>query len=168
MLIVCTQDQTIVAAAQDPNKGGAAWAPLAVLTPGSQPPATAQFAGALRHLGAGAQPLCLSAHGNDTEMGDEGQQGWGWSVGDVANMLVANADPRWTGPVLIHACAKTVANFSAGLAVQLGLRQRFAGLWCYGYNRPVPSDSGFPDPSTLGSQTALQGTQVTWKAAVGA
>jgi hypothetical protein len=158
MLIVCTQDQIIRTTADDPNSGSPAWAPVILLNEGSQPSATAQFEGGLRALTIGS-PLALSAHGNDCEIGDADLEGWGWSVRDVARMLDRCAPDGWLGPLLIHACATTIVNFSARLAVRLG-DSRFRGMWCYGYNRPLGSTAGFPPPSSLGDQADLQGTQV--------
>jgi hypothetical protein len=61
---------------------------------------------------------------------------------------------------LIHACARSVANFSAGLAGALREIEVFEGLWCYGYNRGLDADAGFPPPDGLDDRVDLQGTQV--------
>lgn len=160
MLIVCTQDPVIRQAATDVEKGGPAWAPVVQLPRGAQPGAQAQFAASLRNLGVN-EALCLSAHGNDTELGDA-EGGWTWTPTDVATLLAGNVAERWMGPILVHACAETVANFSAGLAVALERLRSFNGLWCYSFNRPVPSDGGFPPPVDLSRRVDLQGTQVRY------
>jgi hypothetical protein len=158
MLIACTQDNVIRTAATTPAKGGGPWGPIVLLPLGPQAAATAAFAHALREMPAG-RPLCLTAHGNDIEIGDfEG--GWGWTTGQIADLLRTNAPPAWRGPILVHACAETVADFAAGLAVAIEMRQVFAGLWCYGYNRDVPSDAGFPPTEGLDRRVDLQGTRV--------
>lgn len=158
MLIVCTKDKTIREAATDPEKGGTAWDPVGLLPLGTRRAARVQMTAALQQLPAN-QPLCLSAHGNDTELGDE-HRGWRWTTGDVARLLAANVASNWLGPVLIHACADTVANFSAGLAFDLGELRHFNGLWCFGYNRALPSDAGFPAPRSLDRRLDLQATRV--------
>jgi hypothetical protein len=158
MLIVCTQDQVIRETAANPASGGPAWAPIVQLPVGPQPRATTAFAESLQGLGA-HEPLCLSAHGNDNEIGDA-EDGWSWSTAEVAELLEQNAPGEWDGPVLIHACAENVTNFSAGLAVALEMRDVFQGLWCYGYNRSVPANAGFPPPAGLPTRVELQGTQV--------
>ncbi len=159
MLIVCTQDLAIREAAEDPTKGGGAWGAISLLPPGGQPGATVNFRARLAEIGE-HEPLCLSAHGNNDEIGDEGAAGWGWSYQEVAALLQENVLATWKGPILIHACATAVVNFSANLAVRLGGLPAFAGIWCYGYNRAVPSGQGFPDPTKLAQQVDLQGTQV--------
>lgn len=159
MLIVCTQDQIIRMTAENPNSGSPAWSPVKLLGVGGQPAATVQFETALKALQIG-EPLAISAHGNDREVGDEERRGWGWSVLEIALMLDRCAPEGWLGPVLIHACARTVANFSAGLAVEL-TRSRFSKMWCYGYNKALDSRASFPDPATLAVRPDLHGTQVS-------
>jgi hypothetical protein len=158
MLIVCTQDQIIRHTTDDPNSGSPAWKPVIALNLGGQPGATTQFESELRRLEP-ASPLALSAHGNDHEIGDAGQRGWVWSAGEVAAMLDRNAPRGWLGPVLIHACAETIVNFSARLAVALE-GSRFRGMWCCGYNRPLASAAGYPSPDSLDKRVDLQWTRV--------
>ncbi|HTT95482.1 MAG TPA: hypothetical protein VMF55_12480, partial [Solirubrobacterales bacterium] len=158
MLIVCTQDPVIRDVATEPGKGIGPWRPAVLLPVGPQAAAREAFAAALHELPAG-QALCLSAHGNDTEIGDA-NEGWDWTAAAVANLLEEHAPPGWRGPILIHACARTVAQFSGGLAVALEMRRVFDGLWCYGYNRAVPADEGFPPPGGLARRADLQGTRV--------
>lgn len=160
MLIVCTQDETIRNAATDPEKGGPAWAPVILLPEGPRATAQEQFEQSLAEL-AEDDALCLSAHGNDQALGDA-HGGWTWSTANIAALMVANITTDWGGPVLIHACARTVANFSAGLAVAIEQHRCFDELWCYGYNRPVPSDGDYPPPAGLGDRLDLQGTQVRY------
>jgi hypothetical protein len=158
MLIVCTQDRVIRRTATEAQKGIGPWQPVVRLPTGRQVVATDAFADALQELPAG-QALCLSAHGNDTEIGDA-EGGWSWDAAQIADLLQQNAPAEWGGPVLIHACARDVANFSAGFAVALEMRGAFAGLWCYGYNRGVPANEAFPPPEGLAQRVDLQGTRV--------
>jgi hypothetical protein len=158
MLIVCTQDQIIRDTAADRDSGSPEWGYLTALNLGGQPGATVQFEAELRRLKV-AEPLALSAHGNDEEIGDEGRRGWVWSPGDVAAMLDRNAPAQWLGPVLIHACAETIVNFSARLAGALS-GSRFRGMWCFGYNRPLASAAGFPPPASMTKRVDLQWTRV--------
>lgn len=70
--------------------------------------------------------------------------------------------PGPVGPVLVHACAENVSNFSAGLALALEEERALEGVWVYGYNRPVPADARYPRPDALSRQVDLQGTQVVF------
>ena len=158
MLIVCTQDVAIRKAATEAGKGIGPWQPVMRLPTGARARASEAFADALQELPA-CQALCLSAHGNDNEIGDA-DDGWSWDAAEVADLLQENAPVEWRGPILIHACARHVANFSSGLAVALEMRGAFGGLWCYGYNRPVPASEGFPSPDGLDRRADLQGTRV--------
>lgn len=163
MLIVCTKDPVVVRAAQDPQSGAGRWGALVIIDPRyNQAQATAAFERSLRGLD---EPLCISAHGNDEEIGDEGTGAgdWGWSRRQVALMLQDRLPARYAGPILIHACAESVSNFSAGLAYELGRVQALNGVWVYGYNRALPSDAGFPDPGNLDRNRELQGTQVRYQ-----
>lgn len=165
MLIVCTKDHEIVAAAQDPQKHAARWGDL-VIVPAhcSQSEATTVMERSLRNVEG---PLCFSAHGNDTHIGDadNGPRDWGWSCRQIALILRDRLPRNFAGPILIHACATTVANFSAGLAVELSAMRVFNGLWIYGYNKALPSDAGFPDPGKLSTNAELQETQVSFQEA---
>lgn len=162
MLIICTIDPDIVRHAQQPNSGADRWSRLLILDPSStQQQATASLAAALRSLGS-QEPLCLSAHGNDFEIGGSGHDGdnWGWSRETIADLLRQNAPVNYSGPVLIRACAEHVSNFSAGLAVQLQMSGALNGIWIYGFNRPLPVDATYPRPELMGQSVELQGTQV--------
>ena len=144
MLIVCTRNPVVVRTAQDPRSGSGQWGELVILNPQyNQAQATAAMERALRRADG---PLCFSAHGNDTEIGDA-DGGWGWTTGELAQILEAGVPGSFAGPILIHACAETVSNFSAGLAVALERIRALNLVWCYGYNRPLPRDAGFPSPS---------------------
>lgn len=159
MLIVCTQDPAVRNWANTPNSGAGQWGDTVLLC-GSQEEATAMLGAMFGRLGK-QEPLCLSAHGNDTEIGDEDEQGWTWTTTDIAKLFkIYNRD--YNGPFLISACAKTVANFSAGLAVAMQHEKTCDELWVYGYNRPVDIEERFPDPERLSQRLDLQGTQVRY------
>lgn len=135
MLIICTQDTAVL----DAYENTAGWGNVYALPIGTQAAATTQLKAHLNALGP-AEPLCIVAHGNNTLMGDPNPEGWTWTTGQIAEYLwFANA-MTWTGPVLFQVCCTDVANFSAGVAVQLGgfndqgapINSR--AIWCYGYN----------------------------------
>jgi hypothetical protein len=165
MLIVCTRDRVIVQTAQDPGSGSGMWGTLVILDPRyNQAQATVQMTNALRAVRVD-EPLCFSAHGNDTEIGDELPTGWGWSCEDLA-LILQDAMPRnYAGPILIHACAQSVSNFSAGLVLALERIRALAGVWIYGYQRAVPANAGFPDPNRLAQNRELYGTRVSYRPA---
>jgi hypothetical protein len=167
MIIVCTKDPNIVAWTQDTTQSGSPlWTRIFVLD-GSfdQRQANRAFAAALGLLGKN-EPLCLSAHGNDYEIGDAGSSvgDWSWSRADVASLLATSAPQGYAGPILIRACANTVSNFSAGLAVALQNIPALNGAWVYGYNLAVEITRQYPDPSKLATQKDLQPTQVVYSA----
>jgi hypothetical protein len=162
MLIVCTHDVDIINWTNNPNSGASAWGHIYVLNGAlNQANATIQLQGILATLGAN-EPLCLSAHGNDTEIGDEGAgpHDWGWTDHAIANMLPLA--PHNPGVILIRACAHQVSNFSAHLAVALDGLHRLNHLWIYGYNVAIPINRHYPSPATLHNQVDLQGTQVVY------
>jgi hypothetical protein len=164
MLIVCTQDPVVRNWAQNPLSGSNDWGAVIALPAGPQQNATQAFLNALGRLGRN-EPLCLSAHGNDLEIGDEGDQpnDWGWNAHDVAELLRLSVPNHYRGPILCSVCSETVANFSAGLAVALETARALNGVWIYGYNRPVDSNAHFPAPNELARKVDLQGTQVNYE-----
>jgi len=158
MLIVCTQDAEIRRWTNDRESGSARWSPVSLISDNlNQNGATRDLQSLLNVLGR-TEVLCLSAHGNDTEIGDEDDEGWTWTTTDIAAMLARN--PKHQGPILIHACSRSIANFAAGLAVELEKIRALNGVWIYGYNKPVPRKAKYPDPNTLDKQAELQGTRV--------
>lgn len=163
MIIVCTHDPTIISWARNRESGATAWHATAILPAGaSRRDATTTLANTLGALNFNTnEPLCLDAHGNDTEIGDaeNGPNDWVWSIQQLARLLQDNA-PNYRGPILIKACAKHVVNFSAGLAVELGKRGALRGVTIYGYNTAISCKQSFPDPGKLDKQVDLQGTIV--------
>jgi hypothetical protein len=124
--------------------------------------ATVLLGYALNFLGQN-EPLCLNAHGNDTEIGDAGgPYDWVWNVNIIAGVLGYAVPNGYAGPILIRACATQITNFSARLAVSLQNGQLLNGVWIFGYNNPLPVQQGFPAPANLSNQVDLQGTQVVF------
>jgi hypothetical protein len=159
MIIVCTRDETIRAWTQNPKSNSAAWDGVwGIPKQLDQDDATAALAQAISGLPPAA-PLCLSAHGDDESIGDPVKgKPWEWKIPALAGIL-AGVKTR-TGPLLISACAETVANVSAALAVALQNLGAQKGLWCYGYNIAVGSTTSYPSPDKLASSVELQGTLV--------
>ncbi|WP_158939724.1 hypothetical protein [Burkholderia sp. S171] len=154
MIIVCTTDQSIIQYAQSQGSGAALWGNVNVLA------AANNLAATVAQLQPN-EPLCLCAHGNNSEIGDDDAQGWGWTYDQIAAILAANV-PAGFSTILIYACATNVANYSAALAVELENNQALNGLWCYGWNTPLAIGTAYPDPSNLANQVALQGSPVNF------
>jgi len=97
-------------------------------------------------------------------MGDAGNGPYDltWNVNDIAGILIRNVPNGYAGPILIRICSSHITNFSARLAVSLQNGQGLNGIWIYGYNRAVPVQQAFPDPTNLANQVDLQGTQVVF------
>lgn len=98
-------------------------------------------------------------YGNDTEIGDPGK--WRMNATELAQLLEVELPEGYGSDILLQACAKHVANLSAHVAVALTGSSKLAGVWLYGYNRPVDIERTLPDPATLKLNVELQGTQVT-------
>ncbi len=164
MIIVCTKDNTIVNWTNNNQSGANQWGNSLAINPMcDQNQATQQLGYALGFLGAN-EALCLSAHGNDTELGDAGNGpfDWNWNVNTIAGILYYCVPPGYAGPILISACADQITNFSARLAVSLQNGRGLNGVWIYGYNRAVPVQQAFPNPAQLAQQVDLQGSQVVF------
>ena len=162
MLIICTKDNDIVEWTNNPRSGADRWRHTVVLDRRyDQNQATEALGRALAGSNAG-EALCFSAHGNDDEIGDagDGPNDWAWNRQDIAELLKAHAPGA--GPILIHACAEQVSNFSAGLAVALQGIHALNNVWVYGYNRPIDATTPYPEPAGLARQADLQGTQVMY------
>jgi hypothetical protein len=160
MIIVCTKDADIRRWAEDRESGGSKWDSVVAVPPGlSQDDATAFLQQTLAGLDP-AEAVCLTAHGNNDEIGDEGNgpDDWGWDYQALAMILAST--PKRTGPLLIRACATKVVNFSAQLAQALRQTGAQKGLWCYGYRIAVDVKDHYPAPTTLDKNVDLQGTRV--------
>jgi len=150
MLIVCTQDKEIRRADVQTKS----WGTVTVLPAGGQEKASEVFKRTLMTLRNG-EPLCISAHGNDSEIGDSSPEMWRWSYQAVALMLSEpikkNAIPS---AIFISACGRSVANFSTQLVVELGKLlytddSALPNVWVYGYNNDISSAQQIPSPDQL-------------------
>ncbi len=159
MLIVCTQDNRIIDFTRTPESGAARWRQLVELSPGGQRQATAELKVALARVEQ-TEDLCLSAHGNDTEIGDEDEHGWTWTVSEIAGLLAENLPQGYSGRILIRACTDTIASFAANLAVELERRKRLNGVWIYGYIKHLAIKTQYPDPKNLDKDVELSPHQV--------
>ena len=156
MIIVCTQDPAV----RNNTAGASAWGAFKLLTTGSsQSSATAQLNTAIVQLGQ-HEALCLSAHGNNTEIGDPDPSGWTWTTSQIASSLQQQLPLGYDGAILISACASNIVNFSANLAQELRNNGWRLGLWIYGYNKALGSSETYPDPAKLDKNVSLQGTKV--------
>lgn len=164
MLIVCTQDNRIIDFTRSVESGAARWGELVELPHGRQRQATLAFKSALGRVGE-TEDLCLSAHGNDDELGDEDIDGWTWTATQVAEFLADKLPNGYRGRILIRACTDTVASFAAHLAVELERRQGLYGVWIYGYVKHLAIKTQYPDPKNLDKDVELSAYQVEFLAA---
>lgn len=155
MIIVCTQD----AAVRNNTNGAAGWGVLNLLSSGGQPGATAQLGGFAARVGTN-EALCLSAHGNNAEIGDAGPRGWVWNADDIARILQGALPVGYNAPILISACATNVVNFSAALAHAFRVQRWRGGLFIYGYNTALGATASYPNSANLDANVSLQPTRV--------
>lgn len=167
MLIFCTKDQDLINAWINTTT----WGDVYVLDAGAdQNEATVELIHYLQLLRP-QEPLCIAAHGNNNEIGDDGSgdNDWSWSCADIAKVLrLAGPNGGWSAntgsdetdaKVLFQVCCSNVANFSAGVAVALEKNPpRDFSVWCYGYRRSVPFRESIPSPAQLDRNPALQPT----------
>lgn len=159
MLIVLTQDQKIVAWCINAESGAAQWGQLAVVNEGGAPGATVLLKRCLAHVGAN-ENLCITGHGNDTEVGDaemSGKQSWTWSVSEFADLLASNLPQHYGGTILMEVCAESMTSFAANLAEALRQKGKLKDVWIYGYTKAVAVTHTFPDPAKLAKNVELSG-----------
>jgi hypothetical protein len=163
MLIIITRDANIMNWANSAESGAAAWAQVKQLSAGTQSEADSQLQQLLKVLKSD-EPLCITGHGNDTEVGDEGAGAadWTWTADRLAQLLGGLAT-GYKGPMLMEVCADSVTDFAAHLVVSLESRRKLNGVWVYGYNKSVSVTHPFPAPSQLGKNVELVGKQVNFK-----
>lgn len=163
MLIVITRDQDIMDWANSAESKSAAWAPVKQLSAGTQSEANSQLQRYLS-LVKSSEPLCITGHGNDEEVGDEGSNpaDWTWTHDELAQQLGAGLVGGYKGPILMEVCAESVTDFAAHLVLSLENRQVLNGVWVYGYNKSVDVTHPFPDPTKLDSNAELYGKQVIY------
>ncbi len=159
MLIICTQDETIIKADLKTPK----WGTVTAFPPGTQP----DLQTTLSSLKNG-EPLCFSAHGNDTEIGDASSSQWSWSYQQVALMIEGLLyDGIVPSVILFSACGKDIANFSARVVVEVEKlletnEMEAPTIWVYGYNDPIPANRPIPAPGDLSGLLKTDfGLQVT-------
>jgi len=160
MIIVIARDETLRSWAHNPQSGSGAWHSVwGIPKESTQSQATAALKTAIHGLPVN-EPICISGHGHDEEIGDEnsGPKDWGWDVAAFAKIL-SEVNPR-TGPLLLSTCAERVSNFAARLALELQRLGKQDGLWIFGYNRSLSVKALFPDPGQLFKDDDLQWTQV--------
>ncbi|HTZ85332.1 MAG TPA: hypothetical protein VMB05_01575 [Solirubrobacteraceae bacterium] len=162
MLIVLTRDAKIMAWAASPDSGAEAWPPLKQLSAGDQRDASQQLSTLLK-LVKPHEPLCITGHGNDHEVGDEGRKraDWTWTSPQLAELLGGLVD-GYKGPILTEVCSNTLTDFSANLVLALQKLKRLNGVWVYGYGKSVDVTHPFPDPSKLDTNRELTGKQVNF------
>ncbi|UTY56252.1 hypothetical protein [Massilia sp. erpn] len=159
MLIVMTRDGAIMKTVAS-DAGVEAWGSLKQLSAGTQSQANQQMAQLLK-LVKENEPLCITCHGSDQAIGDEGSDpgDWTWSSDDLAVLLGGLVD-GYKGPILMEVCAESVTDFAAHLAVSLEKKRRLNGVWIYGYNKSISINHPFPAPAKLGQNAELAGKQV--------
>jgi hypothetical protein len=159
MLIVITRDQGIMKWAATAESGAAAWGSLKQLSAGTQTEADTQMQQLLK-LVKSDEPLCITGHGDDTEVGDEGSNpgDWTWTHGHLAALLGGLVD--FKAPILMEVCAESVTDFAAHLAASLEKIKKLKGVWIYGYNKSVDVKHKFPPPSGLDKNVELYAKQV--------
>jgi hypothetical protein len=163
MLIVCTRDTDIRNWTADWQSNSAAWGTIHYIPTNLTPAqATDNFRQAIQALADG-EPLCISGHGNDKAIGDEGSgpDDWGWDENQLAALLAATKVRIKL--VLIRACARTVINLAPGVAVALGDIGAHQNLWLYSYSKEILIVTPYPDPdkTKLDKNVELQAAMVT-------
>lgn len=161
MLIICTQDQSIVDFAKTPGSQSALWGKLVVLKAQSTlAEATAALEDAVADLGPD-EAVCFSAHGNSDEIGDAiaGPQSWRWDVKTIATIL-GRAKPPHSGPILFSTCANGKVAFGSKVVVELEMLGKLNNTWVYDYDHAVSVEQTYPDPNKLHASVELHGKQV--------
>jgi len=163
MLIVITKDESIIQWARTAASGATAWNRLAPLGSISQRAANRQLTDYLSQVGA-EEPLCITGHGNDKEVGDEGDNArdWTWTHRELAELLGLGLPVDYRGPILMEVCANTVTDFAAHLVVSLEKLRKLNGVWIYGYNKSVSVRHKFPAPPALKGNLELWAKQVCY------
>lgn len=162
MLIVIAKDQGIINWSRNPASGSGNWGTVNVLTPGNQTQATNQLDMFLGQVGQN-EPLCITGHGNDAEVGDEDpsiNNAWTWTADDMAVRLGNNLPDNYQAPILLDVCCESVADFSARMVISLEQIQRLNRVWIYGYNKSISVQHLIPAPQNIDRNLELYGKQV--------
>jgi hypothetical protein len=111
---------------------------------------------------AATENLCITGHGNDTDVGDadtHGAQSWSWSASDIADMLISNLPKDFSGNILMEVCSDTMTSFAANLVQALNAKNGLKGVWIYGYTKGVSVTHPFPAPGALAKNVELSSHQ---------
>lgn len=164
MFIVVTHDESIREWAESDESGASAWQNVNLLSLKDRDP-DKKLAELLGGVGAG-EPLCISGHGNDEEIGDEENNrfDWGWDTGQLAKLLSDHLTADFQAPILIDSCGAPNKSFVAKLAIELEKLKKFKSIWIFGYDKKVDSDKKCPAPElkSLQKQIELHGVQVKY------
>lgn len=158
MIIITTKDQAFIQYVL--NQNTATWGNIYIIPNNlSQNQATQAIRNWVSQLGHN-EALCFVGHGNDQEMGGTGvgNDTWTWNRNALAAILQQDIPNNWTyNLILFQICCQTVANYSAGVAVELGFINRH-GIWCFGYNKSILISATIPTVQQVGTNVALQGS----------
>jgi len=163
MLIVCTKDKTIRGWAENGDSNASEWGKVHLLSPGNnKSKATQELEALIAQLGD-TEALCIHAHGNDDEIGDEGSgdDDWGWTYKALANIFKSKK-PGYKGNILFRSCGEGVDNFSSRLRVELEGLKALKGTWIYGQNRSQDIKRPYPKPEKLDKDVTLQAAEVKY------
>ncbi len=162
MLIVITRDKDIMNWVESSKSGSENWIRVKQLSAGTQREVTQQMVQLLK-LVKTEEPLCITGHGNDTEVGDEGSDpaDWTWSNDQLAQLFGGLVD-GYEGPVLMEVCADSVTDFATNLVLSLEKIKKLNGIWVYGYNKSISAYHPFPSPDKLDKNVELYAKQVKY------
>jgi len=156
MIIVLTQDKAIKKWCQSLDSNSENWEDLWFIESGSAPTATVLLNRYLKKV-THDEPLCITGHGNDNEIGDQnvsGPESWSWSPEELAVYLNQCLPSNYNAPILLEVCSDSVTNFASKLAMNLAKYER-TGLWVYGYIKAVSIKHPFPNPLKLDDNVEL-------------
>lgn len=158
MIIITTKDQAFIQYVL--NQDTASWGNVYVIPNNlSQNQATQMMKNLVSQLGIN-EALCFVGHGNDHEMGGTGvgNDNWVWNRQSLAKILDQHIPNNWNYHlILFQICCQSVANYSAGIALDLS-NLNTHGIWCFGYNKSILISATIPTVQQVTTNVALQGT----------
>jgi|GEM_PF-4909024 len=158
MIIIVTKDQAFIQYVL--NQNTASWGNIYVIPNNlSQNQATQMITHLVGQLGMN-EALCFVGHGNDIEMGGTGlgNDTWVWNRQALAAIIEQFIPNNWSyNLILFQICCESVANYSAGVAVDLGNLNKH-DIWCFGYNKSILISATIPSVQQVTTNVALQGT----------
>lgn len=162
MYIVVTHDESIRNWAKSKDSGAEAWQNINLL--GLMDQAPDDNLKELLGKVAADEPLCISGHGNDKEIGDEKDRefDWAWDTAQLASLLGECLTAGFKAPILIDSCGAINKSFVGKLALELQELKKLKSIWIFGYQKKVDSDKKCPAPDldALHKQADLTGVQV--------